>query len=302
MSRNKRGWRFGKSLFDLDVACFEGLAFVDFFCDFVDFFDFCVYHLSMEFAPSSSRACAVDLCGARYGRYVILRPVTLGRKATVLCHCDCGTEKTVRLDGLKSGKVQSCGCLNAERRRAEKPSRQAVFSDVLHHRFGRLVATGLLREPGRATRIVCRCDCGAQSVTLASRLRNGSTTSCGCYHQERLVDVGHLTRDHGHAVDGDLACGHTSIYRAWLKVKMLCRAVERRGAGRVSGEHDPRWVHFGAFLADFGPIGFYETICRKDPQEPWSKSNCYVGLGPLDSRRKTRAENALSAPKKADRL
>lgn len=231
----------------------------------------------------------------RYGRYVVLKPLSLGRKATVLCRCDCGTEKEVRLDGLKSGKVRSCGCLNTERRRAEKPSRQAVFSDVLHHRFGRLIATGILKEPGRGTRIVCRCDCGAQTVTLASRLRNGSTTSCGCFHQERLVSQGKLTREHGHTVDGDLACGHTSIYRAWNKVTLLCRAVQRRGAGRVSGEYDPRWKDFEAFLADFGSIGFQETVCRRDPQQPWSKENCYVGLGPMDGRRKTREENARAA-------
>jgi hypothetical protein len=233
--------------------------------------------------------------GTRYGRYVVLRPISLGRKALVLCRCDCGTEKGVRLDGLKSGKVQSCGCLRAERIRAEKPSRQAVFSGVLHHRFGRLIATGLLKEPGGVTRIVCRCDCGAQIVTMASRLRDGSTTSCGCFHRERLVKQGKMTREHGHAVDGDLACGYTSIYRAWTKVRWLCRAVQRRGAGNVSGEYDPRWDDFACFLTDFGPIGFYETVRRRDPQQPWSKENCYVGLGPLDGRRKTRAENARAA-------
>jgi len=71
--------------------------------------------------------------------------------------------------------------------------------------------------------------------------------------------------------------------------------VQRRGAGKVSGEYDPRWEGFACFLADFGPIGFYETVRRRDPQQPWSKENCYVGLGPLDGRRKTRAENARAA-------
>jgi hypothetical protein len=90
---------------------------------------------------------------------------------------------------------------------------------------------------------------------------------------------------------------NTSIYRAWLKVRSLCRAVQRRGAGKVNGEYDPRWEIFAEFLADFGEIGFSETICRKDNSLPWSKSNCYVGLGPTDSRRNTREENLLSAQK-----
>lgn len=235
--------------------------------------------------------------GTRYGRYTVLSVVQPGRKARVLCRCDCGTEKEVRLDGLKAGKVMSCGCLNTERRKDEKPSMQGAFADVLQKRFGRLVATGIQRETGNPTKIVCRCDCGGQILTTAPRLRSGDTTSCGCFHQERLVEQGSVTRDHGHAVDGELACGNTSIYRAWLKVRSLCRAVQRRGAGKVNGEYDPRWEAFDAFLADFGEIGFNETICRKDNSLPWSKSNCYVGLGPMDSRRKTREENLLSAQK-----
>lgn len=231
--------------------------------------------------------------GTRYGRYTVLAVVSAGRKARVLCHCDCGTEKAVRLDGLKTGKVMSCGCLNAERRKAEKPSRQSDFSDVLHKRFGRLLATGIQKDPGKPAKIVCRCDCGAQVVTMATRLRKGDTVSCGCFHRERLVEQGAKTRDHGHSVDGELAAGHTSIYRAWLKVRALCLAVQRRGAGRVNGEYDPRWDAFEEFLADFGEIGFLETVCRKDQSLPWSKENCYVGLGPLDRRRKTRKENVM---------
>lgn len=238
----------------------------------------------------------------RYGRLTVLSVASAGRKAKVLCRCDCGTEKIVRLDCLKSGKTQSCGCLNTERRRAEKPSRQKAFSDILHKRFGRLLATGVLKEPGKGAKIVCRCDCGAQAVTTPSRLRSGDTTSCGCFHRERQVEEGEKTRVHGHAVDGELAAGHTSIYRAWLKVRGLCLAVKRRGAGRVNGDYDPRWDDFEEFLKDFGEIGFNETIRRKDQGFPWSKSNCYVGLGPMDSRRKTREENAQSVRKRGSKV
>lgn len=233
--------------------------------------------------------------GTRYGRYIVLAVAAIGRKSRVLCRCDCGTEKEVRLDGLKAGVVRSCGCLSAESSKAEKPTTQSLFTDILHHKFGRLLATSIHREVGRASRIVCVCDCGGQIVTIPSRLRNGSTTSCGCFHKERLVEEGKKTRDHGHAVDGELATGHTSIYRAWLKVRALCLAVQRKGAGLVNGEYDPRWKVFDEFLADFHEIGFGETVCRRDQSLPWSKSNCYVGLGPMDSRRKTREENAMAA-------
>lgn len=233
--------------------------------------------------------------GTRYGRYTVLSAAQSARKSRVFCRCDCGTEKDVRLDSLKSGMTLSCGCFKTEQRKSEKPHLRSTFADVLHKRFGRLLATGLQREVGKETRIVCLCDCGAQIVTRAQRLLNGSSTSCGCYHKERRVEQGAATRDHGHTVDGELACGKTSIYRAWLKMRQLCLGVQRRGLGRVSGEYDPQWATFAGFLADFGEIGFTETIRRKDRTLPWSKANCYVCLGPMDSRRKTRAENARSA-------
>ena len=42
-----------------------------------------------------------------------------------LCHCDCGNEKIVRSDYLKSGHTQSCGCLRKERMTGLSNSRWA---------------------------------------------------------------------------------------------------------------------------------------------------------------------------------
>ena len=63
-----------------------------------------------------------DLAGLRFGRLTVLCPGApvprkdgRGNRATWVCLCDCGTEKTVRTDRLKDGKIQSCGCLRAER-------------------------------------------------------------------------------------------------------------------------------------------------------------------------------------------
>ena len=54
----------------------------------------------------------VDETGNRYGRYVVQRYVGDGCWE---CVCDCGTVKVVRVRDLRSGTVQSCGCLNRER-------------------------------------------------------------------------------------------------------------------------------------------------------------------------------------------
>lgn len=57
--------------------------------------------------------------GARYGRLVILKRsrVTDYGHWMVEVECDCGTQKEVKLYHITSGKIQSCGCLNAERLR-----------------------------------------------------------------------------------------------------------------------------------------------------------------------------------------
>lgn len=57
-----------------------------------------------------------NLVGHRFGRLTVA--AFAGRKGNHpghqqvmwACHCDCGNEITVRADGLRSGRAQSCGC------------------------------------------------------------------------------------------------------------------------------------------------------------------------------------------------
>lgn len=53
--------------------------------------------------------------GNRYGRLVVTKELLKnGRKYTEVL-CDCGKSKEIRLSHLKSGKIQSCKCLQKER-------------------------------------------------------------------------------------------------------------------------------------------------------------------------------------------
>lgn len=64
-----------------------------------------------------SRAPA-DYIGHRYGRLTLSSEVT--RKASsnrnryFLCKCDCGNETTARIDAIRRGATQSCGCFHLE--------------------------------------------------------------------------------------------------------------------------------------------------------------------------------------------
>lgn len=222
--------------------------------------------------------------GTRYGSLVLLRVVKSGRKAEVECRCDCGALNTRRLDSLKrlinKGSIPVCrACLS--RQMSVFGLRRFEPERYMGKRYGRLLVTGVdvdLGRPNVKSRLVCLCDCGAQAVVAPAHLTTGRTISCGCFHRERLVESGKENEVHGHTINGALN-GHTSIYRAWLKILAGVREGWRAGFHLVCHEYDPRWEEFEHFLADFGEINTNETISRRDNQMPWSKENCFVNIG-----------------------
>jgi hypothetical protein len=63
---------------------------------------------------------SINESGHVYGRLTVLeRDHTRGPQYWQ-CACSCGSTKTVHIANLKSGRQQSCGCLNAERKRDNK--------------------------------------------------------------------------------------------------------------------------------------------------------------------------------------
>lgn len=49
----------------------------------------------------------------RFGKITVIGEV-FGKRRKVKCRCDCGTEKEIRLDHLRTGKIISCGCQRAQ--------------------------------------------------------------------------------------------------------------------------------------------------------------------------------------------
>lgn len=62
-----------------------------------------------------------QLIGQRYSRLLLLDEVEPDvypngeKKRNFLCLCDCGKKTVVRMSDMKSGRTQSCGCLNIEK-------------------------------------------------------------------------------------------------------------------------------------------------------------------------------------------
>lgn len=56
--------------------------------------------------------------------------------------------------------------------------------DITGQRYGRLTAVSKSASINKRTYWNCICDCGSQITARTGFLRNGGTTSCGCYQKE----------------------------------------------------------------------------------------------------------------------
>lgn len=119
----------------------------------------------------------VDYYDSYFGKlHVISHRIRKNNQTYYLCECECGNQKEIRIDHLKNGETQSCGCLQKEK------ARQAKEKDITGQQFGFLVA----REPigisfHRETIWYCEClRCGGHKEVPIGLLTSGRTQSCGC--------------------------------------------------------------------------------------------------------------------------
>lgn len=124
----------------------------------------------------------IDLTGQKFGKLTVLSeyPERKNKKIYWLCKCDCGVEKLIAGADLKSGRTISCGCNKIEKTK----------SNLLGKKFGRLTVIEETNE--RKNRQViwrCKCDCGNIVLVRTNSLKQGLTTSCGCYKREIAKQV-----------------------------------------------------------------------------------------------------------------
>lgn len=115
-----------------------------------------------------------DLSGMRYGRLTVLRisPRQTKWHAYWVAICDCGREKEVRSNNLKSGSVITCGVPGCR-----GGGKQA--KDMLGERFGRLAVMEYAGNKDGIALWKCLCDCGESLVAIGKQLRSGNKGSCG---------------------------------------------------------------------------------------------------------------------------
>jgi hypothetical protein len=204
----------------------------------------------------------IDLTGKRFGRLVVLalhpERSRFGRTRWV-CRCDCGSERIVLGNSLRSGRTSGRHC--------------SRFIDLTGKRFGRWRVIALLPERQRNTRErqrhtcwLCRCDCGGESIVRADKLIKGLSKSCGCISKEMFVK-----RNTKHGLSRSRA------YYCWKNMRARCFNPRHRQYPSYGGRGISvceRWLIFENFYADMGepPPGL--SLDRINNDGNYEPGNC----------------------------
>lgn len=182
--------------------------------------------------------------------------------------CQCGTETSVPVYGLLSGKTLSCGCAQREAAAALPVSR---FGVSVGDRFGFWTVT---REPTmeaegncqkKRPRAQCVCDCGNKSDILLPLLISKKTTSCGC-EKGRLFMERHFQ-------------GDKHLRSIWRAVRRRCYNPKATfychygGRGIVMCDAWLKWDNFRDWATKTGYKNGLE-IERIDNEQIYHPDNC----------------------------
>lgn len=148
-----------------------------------------------------------EMVGTRVGMLTINSVIKIDRhyRKTLLVRCDCGTEKEVLANSIRSGATVSCGCVRKEKSLSNlSASRSRRQPDLTGRRFHRLVVVGMHERTKTGTLWRCLCDCGNTRLVRTSKLQNGEHKSCGCYRAELMAE--HLRTRLVRVVNGQKKC------------------------------------------------------------------------------------------------
>ena len=145
--------------------------------------------------------------------------------------------------------------------------------DLTGQRFGRWVVLGEGKHrywgKYRILYWKCRCDCGIMKDVNGQTLRNGESTSCGCYHYERITGTNNCNYKHGRRKTREYSIWWNMMNRCYRSKDEYWKDYGGRGI-KVAAE----WLDFAAFFKDMGPCPPGLTLDRINTNGDYSASNC----------------------------
>lgn len=144
--------------------------------------------------------------------------------------------------------------------------------------FGRLTVLGpadtyVIPNGNNIYCVRCRCECGNESIVYESKLRFGSTKSCGCLEAETKLKNTPPRITHGMTI----GLKRTPTYRSWRAMHDRCLYPSTNGYERYGGAGITiceRWNKFENFLEDMGERPDGTSIDRKLSTGNYEPGNC----------------------------
>lgn len=135
--------------------------------------------------------------------------------------------------------------------------------DLRNQRFGRLVAVEpAQKDKSGNCRWLCRCDCGASTISQEGKLRSGHARSCGCLQREASTK---------HGLIG------TRVYEIWRSMSKRCLNPRHKSFPSYGGRGIKvcaRWSDVAKFYADMGDPPAGMSLDRIDNNGDYEPGNC----------------------------
>jgi hypothetical protein len=118
----------------------------------------------------------IDLCGQRFGFWLVKSKGENNKHGQTqwMCTCECGLEKLVTSNSLKTGNSTSCGC--------------NCVPSLINQKFGKLIVKSLVLNKNNRRYWLCQCNCGKIIKISTYKLRAGLIESCGCDSFKKNVE------------------------------------------------------------------------------------------------------------------
>jgi hypothetical protein len=215
----------------------------------------------------------IDLTGQRFGRLVVIERAENNKfkHSQWLCQCDCGNEKIITKNSLKSGSTKSCGCLQKENNIPENK----LY--LIGKTFGKLKVIEQIEKPNeimhKGRYFLCECSCSEKNKIILRSDALNVTQSCGCLRNEKTSERSKINY------------GEASFNHLYAHYKRHART--RNLIWNLNQEDFRKLINQNCFY------------CGCEPQQKWGKSinngyYIYNGIDRKDNNIGYNIENCVS--------